>query len=235
MGKGEGRETRGSRKRLLLAFLAGAVVVAGVLIFLLADSGGSGGSNLAHVNLDVPDSSTNGVTPDEREGIPPPPVRQANLKKAATEAECFVRKQIDYKTNPPTFGQYDESHHQQADGAYLETPLRADFLNSLDHGRLEIEYALDLPDRIQLELKGLYDTMYGGTLLFPDYEVTEWAVAAIAWTNLLGCPGWHGDETLDAIRAFGKATWGKHGSKPLDAATISGPTPAEPEEPDTSQ
>lgn len=49
------------------------------------------------------------------------------------------------------------------------------------------------------------------------------------WTNLLGCPSYEGQATLDAIRAFGKQTWGKFGGEPVEAFTFTGPTPAEPQ------
>ena len=110
-------------------------------------------------------------------------------------------------------------------------PEEIDFVHSLEHGRMEIQYAPDLPEKDQLELKGLYDTMYGATLLFPNDKM-PYEVAATTWTNLLGCHEYKGAITLDAIRAFGKATWGKYGGEPVDAFTFTGPTPAEPEEPD---
>ena len=81
---------------------------------------------------------------------------------------------------------------------------------------MEIQYSPDLPEEDQLELKGLYDTMYGGTLLFPN-ENMAYEVAATTWTNLLGCHEYKGAITLDAIRAFGKATWGHYGGEPVDA------------------
>ena len=86
-------------------------------------------------------------------------------------------------------------------------PEEIDFVHSLEHGRMEIQYAPDLPESAQLELKGLYDTMYGATLLFPN-ENMPYEVAATTWTNLLGCNEYKGAITLDAIRAFGKETWG---------------------------
>ena len=106
-------------------------------------------------------------------------------------------------------------------------PAEIDFVHSLEHGRLEIQYSPDLPEEDQLELKGLYDTMYGATLLFPNDKM-PYEVAATTWTNLLGCPTYKGAATLDAIRAFGKATWGKYGGEPVEAFTFTGPTPAEP-------
>ena len=60
----------------------------------------------------------------------------------------------------------------------------------------------------------------------------RYAVAATTWTNLLGCGGWQGDETLDAIRDFGRETWGKYGGEPVGAFKFTGPTPADPSEPE---
>jgi hypothetical protein len=124
-----------------------------------------------------------------------------------------------------------EPPYQQADGAYREMPAPIDFVHSLEHGRVEIQYSPDLPEADQLALKGLYDSMYGATLLFPNDEM-PYAVAATTWTNMLGCPKYKGAITLDAVRDFGKATWGKYGGEPVYAFTFSetAPTPAEPEE-----
>jgi hypothetical protein len=102
---------------------------------------------------------------------------------------------------------------------------------ALYHGRMEIQYAPDLSEEIQLQLKGLYDTMYGGTLLFPN-ETMEYAIAVTTWRGLLACAGWEEGTTLEAIRAFGKATWGKRGGGSVDEFPVDGPTPRNPEEPD---
>jgi Protein of unknown function (DUF3105) len=238
---------RGGRRKALLAACAiglAAVLAAVAVIVLVGDD--DGGPNRAHINLDSSAGSTNGVPPDERKGTPPPPVRQTDLKKAAAEAGCYLELHLDdqghrhippdsllpdYKTSPPTSGPHVEPPYQQADGAYAREPRPIDYLHSLEHGRLEIQYAADLPERIQLELKGLYDTMYGATLLFPNIEM-PYAVAATTWTNLLACTGYEGRKTLDAIRAFGKATWGKYGGEPISAFKYTGPTPAEPREPE---
>ena len=173
----------------------------------------------------------------------PPPAKVTNLAAAAKQAGCELRLHLkdeghehipvgsptpDYKTNPPTSGNHVEPPYQQADGAYTEMPAEIDFVHSLEHGRMEIQYAPDLPEKDQLALKGLYDTMYGATLLFPN-EKMPYEVAATTWTNLLGCPTYKGAATLDAIRAFGKATWGKYGGEPAEAFPFTGPTPAEPE------
>jgi hypothetical protein len=206
------------------------------------DSTGSEGGGGAHVN---PDSgSTNGVLLDERVGTRLKPPRTTGPRKAAEQARCYLLRHLKpepsketapdapapkYGSNPPTSGPYVEPPYQQADGAYLVMPELTDVVGSLNRGRMAIQYAPDLAESSQLELKGLYDTMYGGTLFFPN-ETMEFAVAATTWTNLLGCTSFNGQDTLDAIRAFGKATWGKYGNVPVKKSPPVGPTPAEPEE-----
>jgi hypothetical protein len=243
----EAEQSSSDRKRLTIAYAAGAVVVAivAVVIIVLASGGGddsgSGGGE-AHINLNTSYGSTNGIKPDERQGTPPPSVQVTNLETAAKQAGCQLKlrlpdeghehipagsKKPPYKTNPPTSGAHVEPPYQQADGAYREEPEPIDFVHSLEHGRLEIQYAPDLPEKEQLELKGLYDTMYGAALLFPNDEM-PYEVAATTWTNMLVCPAYKGSITLDAIRAFGKATWGKYGGEPVAAFKFTGPTPAEP-------
>jgi Protein of unknown function (DUF3105) len=236
----ESSQTKSEKRRLLFVYagagLIGVLVLAGV-VALIAGSGGSGGG-AAHINL--ASGSTNGVEPDEREGTAPPDVQEIDLKQAAKKAGCVVRLELpdqghehispsaptpNYKTNPPTSGKHAESPYQEADGAYSEMPDEKFIVHSLEHGRMEIQYSPDLPDEDQLALKGLYETMYGGALLFPNQNM-DYEVAATTWTNLLGCPKYKGAATLDAIRAFGKQTWGRYGGEGTGA--VKGPTPAAP-------
>jgi uncharacterized protein DUF3105 len=254
--KAEAAEGKGQRNRLMVAYVVGAIAVIAVvvaIIVLVSGGGGDSGSGEvgaadgggAHINLNTEVGNTNGVQPDERAGTVPPPVKVESLEAAAKQAGCKVQLHLtdeghehikpkspepDYKTDPPTSGPHVEPPYQQADGAYKEMPEAIDFVHSLEHGRLEIQYAPELPEKDQLALKGVYDTMYGAALLFPN-EKMPYAVAATTWTNLIVCPKYKGAITLDAIRDFGKATWGKYGGEPVFAFTFTGPTPAEPEEP----
>jgi hypothetical protein len=242
----EAAASSSDRKRLTIAYGVGAVVViAVVVVIIVLASGGSsdsGSGGEAHINLNASYGSTNGVQPDERTGIAPPAVKVSNLETAAKQAGCVLKLHLKdeghehiapgtktpaYETNPPTSGAHVEPPFQQADGAYREMPEPIDFVHSLEHGRLEIQYSPKLAEKEQLELKGLYDTMYGASLLFPNDEM-PYEVAATTWTNLMGCPTYKGAITLDAIRAFGKATWGKYGGEPVLAFKFTGPTPAEP-------
>jgi hypothetical protein len=245
----EERESRSGSSRLILtyAIVSTVVIVIGVVIFLLVSGGGgdSGEGGDAHINVNQAMGNTNGVQPDERAGIAPPRATVFDLDQAAKEAGCKVELKLkdeghvhlpqnspppNYETNPPTSGNHVEPPYQQADGAYSEEPKEIDTVHSLEHGRMEIQYSPDLPEKAQLELIGLYDTMYGATLLFPNDKM-PYEVAATTWTNLLGCKTYKGKATLEAIRAFGRETWGKYGGEPAEAFTFTGPTPAKPEEP----
>jgi hypothetical protein len=243
----EAERKQSNRRRLTVAYAVAAVVVVAVAvgIFVAVGSGGGGSSDSgeAHINLDLTAGSTNGIQPDERAGTPPPAAKLTSLPAAAKAAGCKLRlhlkdeghehippssKTPEYETNPPTSGPHVEPPYQQADGAYREMPQEIDFVHSLEHGRMEIQYSPKLPEEDQLALKGLYDTMYGATLLFPN-ENMPYEVAATTWTNMLACPTYKGPATLDAIRAFGKETWGQYGGEEVAGFAFTGPTPAEPE------
>jgi hypothetical protein len=237
-------QSKSEKRRLMLVYggagLIGLLVVAGIVAAIASSGGGSGGGE-AHINQ--ASGSTNGVKPDERSGTAPPAVKVTNLKQAAKQADCDLRLHLkdeghshipptaptpDYKTSPPTSGSHVEPPYQQADGAYSEMPGEIFIVHSLEHGRMEIQYSPELSEEGQLALKGLYETMYGGTLLFPN-ENMDYEVAATTWTNLIGCQTYKGAITLDAIRDFGKATWGRYGGEPATAFSLKGPTPAEPQ------
>lgn len=242
----EQSEKRAGRNRLVVgyAIASTAALAIVVLIFVVASGGGDSAEGDSHINLNTAVGSTNGVEPDDRAGTPPPPIQTTDLKDAAAKAGCKLELKLEdegsshlpkgsqppqYGTNPATSGNHVEPPYQQADGAYSEMPDELNLVHTLEHGRLLIQYSPDLPEADQLELKGLYDTMYGATLLFPN-ERMPYEVAATTWTNLIGCPVYKGPETLDAIRAFGRTTWGKYGGEPAEAFKFTGPTPVEPEE-----
>jgi Protein of unknown function (DUF3105) len=215
----ERRETEGARKRLLLGYaVAGvltAAVLAGIVVVALSGGGGGGPDEPAAAHIDTGTGSVNGVAPDAREGITPPPVGNLDLNTAAADANCDLRlnlrdegnthvqpgTHVTYHTNPPTSGNHVAFPFQQADGAYSQEPASIDFVHSLEHGRIEIQYAPDLPARDQLALKGVFDDSPSGMLLFPNRQM-PYAVATTAWTQLMGCKRYEGAKTLDAIRDF---------------------------------
>jgi hypothetical protein len=209
------------RRRLILGYfiagLLGAVVIAGIVVAVM-NSGGS--TEEAEVNEAAGIDPTTGagglladLEPDEREGTPPPEVQQADLEKAAEAAGCELqldledegnthiapgKKLPEYSTNPPASG--DHYAENVPDGAYLETPEVGNFLHSIEHGRVQIQYDPDLPEDDQLALKGLFDSDPQGMMMFPNPDM-DYAVAAVTWVNLIGCDEYT-PETIDAIRAF---------------------------------
>lgn len=242
----EHADERSGRNRLIVGYsIAGVAILAIAVVIVVIATGSSASGGDAHINLNESIGSTNGIEPDDREGTPPPPLKVSKLAVAAKKAGCVLKLKLKdeghehipassptpkYGTNPPTSGSHVEPPFQQADGAYSEMPKEIDFVHTLEHGRMEIQYSPRLPEKDQLALKGLYDTMYGATLLFPNTKM-PYRVAATTWTNLIGCSDYRGAITLDAIRDFGKETWGRYGGEPVRGFTFTGPTPAAPEIP----
>jgi Protein of unknown function (DUF3105) len=238
----EKKQSGADRRRLMIGYgvagVVGLAVLVGIIVVIVSAAGTNDGGE-AHIVQGS--GSTNGVQPDERTGTGVPAAKVTNLQEAAKKADCDLRLNLpnegsthlpptaatpEYGTNPPTSGNHVEPPYQQADGAYSEMPKELDIVHSLEHGRMEIQYSPDLSESEQLELIGLYDTMYGATLLFPN-ENMPYAVAVTTWRNLIGCNEYKGAVTLDAIRAFGKAKWGQ-GREPVNGFPFTGPTPEEP-------
>jgi Protein of unknown function (DUF3105) len=229
----ERRETREGRRRLLLGYgaagLLGAAVIVGIGVVIA--SGGEDGGEAEQVaesaeNAHIDPTSGITVDPDERSGTEPPPVQQARLEQAAAQADCELRLDLrdegndhlagnedppKYATNPPTSGDHDPN--PLADGAYIEPPEPRNYVHTLEHGRIEIQYSPDLPEQEQLALKGVFDEDFEGMALFPNPDM-PYEVAATAWTNLLGCDTSEGAATLDAIRAF-RDTYRGQGPEPF--------------------
>jgi hypothetical protein len=238
----EQKQAGSAKRRLMIGYGAAGIVGILVLVGIVAVIVSAANKNdSGNAHIDQQSGSTNGVQPDTRTGTEVAAVKVTNLKEAAKKAGCDLRLDLpeeghthipptaptpEYETNPPTSGNHVEPPYQQADGAYKEMPQEIDFLHSLEHGRIEVQYSPDLPESAQLELIGLYDTMYGATLLFPNSNM-PYEVAATSWRNLLGCNEYKGDITLDAIRDFAKQRWG-HGREPAEGFPFTGPTPVEP-------
>jgi hypothetical protein len=111
----------------------------------------------------------------------------------------------EYGTTPPTSGDHDPV--PQADGAYLETPDVTKTVHSLEHGRVAIQYSPALSEGEQVAVKGVFDASPDGSLMFPNPEM-PYALAATAWTNLIGCQE-YSPEALLAIAEFRNRFLGK--------------------------
>jgi hypothetical protein len=238
----EKKQAGSEKRRLLIGYGAagaiGLVVIIGIVAVIVsaASKNDSGDAHIAQQS-----GSTNGVQPDPRSGTSPPPVKVTNLQTAAKKAGCDLRLNLkeeghnhipptaatpEYETNPPTSGNHVQPPYQQADGAYSEMPQEIDIVHSLEHGRIEFQYSPSLSESDQLEMIGVYDTMYGGALLFPNTNM-PYAVAVTGWRSLIGCNEYKGAITLDALRDFAKQRWG-HGRESAMGFPLTGPTAKEP-------
>jgi hypothetical protein len=218
----EQRELAAARRRLVFGYvtagLLAAAVVVGLVIVILSggdDAGQVDGRDLpeaAHVQIKT--GSLHDYPLDDREGTTPPPLVQGDLEAAAEEAGCDLQLDLpdegathiesrddapDYETDPPTSGNHWPD--QLADGAFAEHPDPIYTVHSLEHGRIEIQYSPDLPEKDQLAIKGVFDEDPAGVLFFPNPDM-PYDVAATAWTQLIGCPKFEGQATIDAIRDF---------------------------------
>lgn len=165
----------------------------------------------AHIDRSF--GSFEGLEPDGRAGIEPPPVAEPDLDAAAEAAGCELQLELrdegnkhlvpgqpgpSYETQPPTSGPHSPT--PTADGAFTTTPEAIDYVHSLEHGRVEIQYSPDLPEDDQLRLKGVFDEDFEGMLMFPNPEM-PYEVAVTAWTNLVGCESFD-ESVLDVVRDF---------------------------------
>ncbi|HVY79242.1 MAG TPA: DUF3105 domain-containing protein [Solirubrobacterales bacterium] len=238
----EEKQAGSDKRRLMIGYgvagLVGLLVVAGIVAVIVSGASKNDSGN-AHISQQS--GSTNGIQPDTRSGTTVAAVKVTDLKEAARKAGCDLRLRLpeeghnhipptaatpEYKTNPPTSGNHVEPPYQQADGAYREMPKEIDMVHSLEHGRIEFQYSPDLSESEQLELIGMYDTLFGAALLFPN-ENMPYAVAATGWRSLIGCNEFKGAITLDALRDFAKQRWG-HGREGAMGFPFTGPTAAEP-------
>lgn len=111
-----------------------------------------------------------------------------------------------YKSNPPTSG--DHRPTPAADGVYApaNTPDPEAYVHTLEHGRIELQYAPTAPKVVKDQLNTLFNEKNKGVegyhlLLFQNNTNMPYEVAATAWTQMIGCKTVN-DKTWDALRAF---------------------------------
>ena len=195
----------GARRKRLVGFgVAGALGLAALIaIAIVALGGGDGGSG-------------SDVYPD---GGSVPEVRETDLEAAARAAGCqlkderaegreHVQQPVQYKTNPPIAG----NHYAEAaeDGVYSEAPAPENWVHSLEHGRMVVQFKPSLPADARADLKAFHEENDFHMLLMPNTTNMPFDVAASVWTrdpqpngtgHLLGCPRFD-DKVFDALTAF---------------------------------
>jgi Protein of unknown function (DUF3105) len=195
------------RKRLQYVFggLLAVLAVAAVAVLAVTSLGGG-------------DDETEVRAANRADGVSvPAPRLSGNLTAAAKAAGCVVRnvpeegrdhrtkdfKASDYGTNPPTSGPHNPNWYQ--DGVYVPgtTPRLGMLVHTLEHGRIDLQYRPGTSKQTVRRLEALVAQMDGGyhMLLFQNTTKMPYAVAATAWTHLLGCRSMN-DRVFDAVRAF---------------------------------
>jgi hypothetical protein len=195
------RGRRAQRMRMAGAGLLAVIVVA-VVGVVIAGSGGKGGR-------------TPSATASSGQAIPAP--RITSLKAAAQTAGCRLQNfpkgyedrahtfaKVNYKTNPPAFGPHNPIPAQDGDYVGQGTPSSEHLVHALEHGRTEIQYRPGLPRHEVSQLETLFNQSPARVLLFQNATGMPYAVAAVTWTHILGCPRFT-PRVFDAIRAFHKA------------------------------
>jgi len=217
----EKREASEQRRKLMIGYgvaaLLTAAVVAGIVVVVLASGGSEAKGNSHIVNAGIGlSTTTQNLTPDDREGIktkPGPLASAAKLPQAAKAAGCVLRSPSDegnthllpsqptpkYGSDPPTSGNHDPI--PLANGVY-RSPITnfRHAVHTLEHGRVEIEYQPSLSQTDQLRLKGVVDEDFRDMVMFQNPK-SQWQVSVAAWGHYMGCKAFN-DKVLDAIRAF---------------------------------
>lgn len=207
-----------ARRRRLQSLGGGVLSVAAIVLVVVLVMSGSGGGKGAGA----------GHTTTPKGGAPIPAPKITDLAAAARAAGCVVHDYpsegathvgtptsvvpVTYKTNPPTSGNHNPT--PASDGIYNpgQEPAKEHFVHSLEHGRVEIQYRPGTPAAEIAQLTTLFNEPLKGKtgepvaagykkLLFQNNTGMPYAVAATAWTHLIGCPTFK-PAVLDALRDF---------------------------------
>jgi uncharacterized protein DUF3105 len=196
-----------SRRQRRLQLVGGGLLAAAGVVAIIIVAGNSGGG--AKKSTD-PSSNAHG-------GASIPKKQLTDLAAAAKAAKCavhtykiegqtHVETKVKYKTNPPTSGNHNPN--PSLDGVYDpgNTPAKENFVHTLEHGRVEIQYKPGTSAHRRQQLETLQAEPLHGlpgykTLLFQNNTNMPYAVAATSWGHLIGCNTFN-DRVFDAIRAF---------------------------------
>jgi hypothetical protein len=214
----EQAEARKSASKRRLQLVAGGVIalvaVAAVVAAIISASGGSKdkGSSMA--------GGGKSSDPSYKQ-VALPPRQTSDFDAAVKAAGCTYKNYPNegrehlgsdtavnnkYKTNPPTSGAHRPTPAE--DGVYApdNTPDKENFVHTLEHGRIELQYSPKAPQAVRNQLYSLFNEKNKGVagyhmVLFQNNTNMPYEVAATAWTQLLGCKTVNA-KTWDALRAF---------------------------------
>lgn len=200
------KSKKARQQRLLIGGgVLGGLIALALLALLITSSGGTD------------DKKT--VKPNTSVAIPARQITDltAAAKKAGCEFKTFPSEgrthfaddkgiNKDYKTNPPTSGTHRPTPAE--DGVYApgNEPAKENWVHTLEHGRIEYQYAKGTPQKRIDQLQTLYAEPFKGSsgyhqMVLENNTNMPYAVAAVAWTHYVGCKKFT-DASFDALRAF---------------------------------
>jgi len=198
-------ESANQRKRLVAIGGAVAAAIAVIVVGVVLAAGGGGGDDASQA------SST-------ADGAPIPAQKEQDFDAAIKAAGCTFTEHPDegsthtqdrftgYKTNPPTSGTHNPE--PAPDGIYEpgESPEPNNWVHTLEHGRVIIQYKPGTPQRQIDQLETLAGENVKGSpayhmVLMENNTEMKPQVAAVTWTRSLACDELN-DKTFDAIRVF---------------------------------
>jgi type II secretory pathway pseudopilin PulG len=183
-----------SRKRtfqIAAGVVFGLIVIA--VIVVVATAGGGGKSDSVKATQVSADAKTANCT----------------YKQFKSEGRTHTTGKVNYKTNPPTSGNHNPTPAQ--DGIYSpgNSPAPEAFVHSLEHGRIEFQYAKGTSAADQAKLKQLAESKFNGTagyhtLMFENDTNMPSKFAATAWTRSITCDSLN-PQSIKALTAFRNA------------------------------
>jgi hypothetical protein len=205
------RATTDRTKRLQIVggVIVGVVIVAVVVVLLVSGGGSDNGKDMNGASGDAKATASTEVKLPAR--------KIENLEDAAKAAGCTLKSYpiegathvtttVKYKTNPPTSGNHNPT--PAADGIYDpgNEPAKEHYVHSLEHGRIEFQYAKGSPQKTIDTLVAIYNEPVNGSpgyhaLVFENNTNMPAKVAAVAWGQLLTCDTLN-DAAIDALRDF---------------------------------
>ncbi len=196
----------GQKKRARLVGIGvGAVAVIGVgaVVAIGAIGGGDGegggdGPQTAAAGASIPAQQISDL--DEAVKAAGCELKNATFEGQSHEERDFT--EADYKTNPPTSGNHNPIWYE--DGVYApgDTPRLGELVHTLEHGRIDIQYTPGTPKNTVAQLETLVADNDGyHMLLFENTTKMPYAVAATAWTHMVGCKTMN-PKVFDAMRTF---------------------------------
>jgi hypothetical protein len=156
-------------------------------------------------------------TPDAKVALPA--VKETDLKKALAaaggvlvspenEGSTHVAGTVNYKSNPPTSGNHNQVPAQ--DGIYApgNEPAKENWVHTLEHGRIIIQYAPGTPKATIDQLETLGSEELNGSeayhiVVMQNNTKMPFKIAVVAWDHYAGFKAMN-PQVFDAIRAFRK-------------------------------